>query len=131
MDNFYTILLYVGALLLIGLVRSIGKAGKKKPATVNRSFSAVEEKKEEVSFDFHSIFDFVQETPVLPKTEAKPPKIKKSLPAVYVQNEEDIAIKRGSELSITLDEKEESFIFGDFNLPAAIVYSEILKRPNY
>jgi hypothetical protein len=130
MDNFYTILLYIGALLLIGLVKSISKAGKKKPAA-NRIFSAVEEKKEDVSADFKSIFDFLQDNPVLPKVEAKPPKIKKQLPALPIQNEADRVIKREAKGHVILAEKEDAFIFGDFDLPAAIVYSEILKRPNY
>jgi hypothetical protein len=132
MDNFYTILLYVGALLLIGLVKSISGAGKKKPAVAtNRSFSTVEEEKTEASFDFNSMLDFLQENPVLPKTETKPPKIKKPLPVLPIQNEEDRVIMKSADMSVTLAEKEASFIFGDFDLPAAVVYSEILKRPNY
>jgi hypothetical protein len=131
MDNFYTILLYVGALLLIGLVKSISGAGKKKPAAVNRTFSAVEEKKEEVSYDFNSMLGFLQESSVLTKIEKKPQKIKKQLPVIPIQNEEDRTIKKDSETPATLVEKETSFIFEDFNLPAAIVYSEILKRPDY
>jgi len=132
MDNFYTILLYIGALLLIGLVKSISGAGKKKLAVVNqRAFSAVEEEKKEDSFDYDSIFDFLQENPVFPKTEAKPSKIKKSSPVLSVQNEGDRTLKRGYDTTVSPAEKEEPFIFGEFDLPAAIVYSEILKRPNY
>jgi hypothetical protein len=132
MDNFYTILLYVGALLLIGLVKSISRAGKKNPAPVaNRSFSTVEEEKTEVPYDFNSMLDFLQENPVLPKTEVKPPKIKKPPPVLPIQDEEDRVIKKSAEMSTKIDKKETSFIFGDFDLPAAVVYSEILKRPNY
>jgi len=131
MDNFYTILLYIGAILLIGLFKSISKSRKKKPAAVNRTFSPIEEKKEDVPFDFNSVFGFLQENPVLPKTEAKPHKNRTPLSAVPVQNEQDRTMKRGSEMAISPPEKEGSFIFGEFDLPAAIVYSEILKRPNY
>ena len=132
MDNFYTILLYIGALLLIGLVKSISGAGKKKLAAVNqRSFSAVEEEKKEDSFDYDSIFDFLQENPVFPKTEAKPSKIKKPAQGLSVQNEGDRAIKRDADTAVSPTEKEGSFILGEFDLPAAIVYSEILKRPDY
>ena len=131
MDNFYTILLYIGALLLIGLIKSISGAGKKKTAAINHSFSPIEEKKEDGPYDFNTIFDFLQETPVLPKNEAKPQKIKTSPPPLHVQNERDRAMKKGSDIADSFDEKEEPFIFGKFDLPAAIVYSEILKRPNY
>ena len=131
MDNFYTILLYIGAFLLVGLIKSISKAGKKKPAVVNNSFSAVEEEKKEPPYDFESIFNFLQETPVLPKTETKPRKTKKPIPAVTVQNEEVITMEKRSDLPITFAEEEKPFVFGDFDLPTAIVYSEILKRPNY
>jgi hypothetical protein len=132
MDSFYTILLYVGALLLIGLVKSISRAGKKKPAVVaNRSFSAVEEEKEEVPYDFNSMLGFLQESPVLAKTEVKPPKIKKQLSVLSVQNEEDRAMKKRTDTPVTFAEKETSFVFGDFDLPTAIVYSEILKKPDY
>jgi len=131
MDNFYTILLYIGAFLLIGLIKSINKAGKKKPAAVNNSFSDVEEKKKEAPYDFDAIFNFLQENPVSPKTEAKPRKQKKSLPAVTVQNEAVMAVEKGSDVPVTFAEKEETFVFEDFDLPTAIVYSEILKRPNY
>ena len=130
MDNFYTILLYIGALLLIGLVKSINKASKKK-STVNHFFSPVADKKEDVSTDFSSIFDFLQENPILPKIETKPTKTKKPFTVLSVQSEEDRTIKKGAEQHTILSEKEETFIFGDFDLPAAIIYSEILKRPNY
>ena len=131
MDNFYTILLYIGAFLLVGLIKSISKAGKKKPAVVNNSFSAVEEEKRETPYDFDAIFNFLQENPVLPKNETKPRKQKKPSPAVTVQNEEVMIVKKGSDAPVTFAEKEDSFLFDDFDLPTAIVYSEILKRPNY
>jgi hypothetical protein len=130
MDNFYTILLYVGALLLIGLVKSISRAGKKKPAT-QHFFSTAEEKNEEVPADFNSVFDFLQSNPILPKIETKPPKRTKPIPVLSVQNEEDKAGKKAFEPHITLAEKEGTFIFEGFDLPTAIVYSEILKRPDY
>jgi len=131
MDSFLTILLYIGALVLIGLVKSISKAGKKKPAVANRTFSAVEEKKEEESFDVNSFFNFLQEAPVLPKTEERPRKNKKLSPVLSVQNEAYKPIKKVEDTPVAHAEKEESFIFGNFNLPAAIVYSEVLKRPDY
>ena len=131
MDNFRTILLYIGALVLIGLVKSIGKAGKKKSVATNHPFSAVEETKKEENFDFDTMFNFLQDNPVSPKIEAKPKKNKKLSPVVVVQNEEDRYIKQASDTPVALAEKEESFIFGNFDLPAAIVYSEVLKRPDY
>ena len=131
MDSFYTILLYIGALVLIGLVKSISKAGKKRPVATNRTFSAFEEAKEEENADFNSIFNFLQEEPVLPKIEKKPKKNRALSPALSVQNEAYKPIKTSSDTSATRAEKEETFIFGKFDLPAAIVYSEILKKPDY
>ena len=131
MDSFLTILLYIGALVLIGLVKSISKAGKRRPVAINRTFSVVEETKEEEKLDFNSIFNFLQDEPVLPKNEGKPKKTKRLSPALSVQNEAYKPIKRVEDALVAHAEKEESFIFGDFNLPAAIVYSEVLKRPDY
>ena len=132
MDNFYTILLYVGVLLLVGLVKSISKTGKKKPVVVaNRSFSAVEEKKEETSFDFNSMLSFLQESPVLPKIETIPPKTNKQLPAIPLYNEGDRSTKDIVEKPVISVKKEGTFVLDDFDLPTAIVYSEILKRPDY
>jgi len=131
MDSFYTILLYIGALVLIGLVKSISRAGKKKPVAPNRTFFAVEEKKEEEFFDVNTIFNFSQVEPVLPKTEAKPKKSKEPSPLLSIQNEAHKPLKKALDTHVALAEKEESFIFGKFDLPAAIVYSEILKRPDY
>ncbi|MCL2510636.1 MAG: hypothetical protein FWF09_01155 [Bacteroidales bacterium] len=132
MDNFYTILLYIGALLLIGLFKSISKAGKKKPvAAISHTFLPVEEEKEEHSFDYDSIFDFLQENSILTKNEVKSQKNKKPPSPLPVQNEQDRAIKKALEAPVIVAEKEPSFVFGNFDLPAAIVYSEILKRPDY
>ena len=131
MDNFYTILLYVGALLLIGLVKSIGKAGKKKQALANRPFYAVEEKKEEDSVDFNSIFSFLQESSVLPKNETIPPKTKQQPPVIPLYNEGDRSTKDIVEKPVISVKKEGTFVLDDFDLPTAIVYSEILKRPDY
>jgi len=132
MDNFYTILLYVGALLLIGLIKSISGAGKKKPAVaVPRSFSALEEEKQEEIFDYDSIFGFLQENSVSPKIETKISKNKKPSAVLSAQNERDRAMKKSVDTPVPPVEREGSFVFGEFDLPAAIVYSEILKRPNY
>jgi len=131
MDNFYTILLYIGALVLIGLVKSINKAGKRKSVATNRTFSVVEETKAEENAGFNSIFNFLQEEPVLPKIEEKPRKNRAPSSALSVQNEAYKPIKKSSDTSVARAEKEETFILGTFDLPAAIVYSEILKRPDY
>ena len=132
MDSFYTILLYIGAIVLIGLVKSISKAGKKKPAVVNQhTFSAVEEKKDEEFVDINSFLNFLQENSISPKIDAKPKKSRKPLLVVPVQNEQNMPIETSSDSPIFRSEKDKSFIFGEFDLPAAIVYSEILKRPNY
>jgi hypothetical protein len=131
MDSIFTILLYVGALVLIGLVKSIGKAGKKKSAMATPMFSVVEEEKREESFDFNSIFNFLQENPVSPQNEVKPRKIKEAKSIVSAHSERDMLVKKSSDTHIALAERDDFFIFGDFNLPAAIVYSEILKRPDY
>jgi len=131
MDNFYTILLYIGAILLVGLIRSINKAGKKKSAANNRTFFVAEEEKKDEIFDFNSIFNFLPENPVLPKIEEKPRIFRRYSPVLPIQNEEDNSIKRDADTPVVPAEKEESFILGDFDLPAAIIYSEILQRPNY
>ena len=131
MDGILTILLYVGALVLIGLIKSISKAGKKKPIPVISAFSTVEEEKEDDIFNSRSFFDFLQENPVPPPIEIKPKKNKEPQPFLNPQNEGGRSTKTPLNTHITSAEKEESFIFGEFNLPAAIVYSEILKRPDY
>ena len=131
MDNFFTILLYVGALILIGLIKSISKAGKKKPIATNHISAAIKEEKQADGFDIDFPFDFLQENPTLQKAEAKQKKITAPLPVVSIQNEENKPIKKTSDTLVSPTEREELFIFGDFNLPTAIVYSEILKKRDY
>jgi len=130
MDGIFTILLYVGALVLIGLVKSISKSGKKKP-NISPIFSAVEEEKTEDFFNPRTIFDFLQENSSPPPIEKEHLKTKSIDPFLNPQNEGGRSTKVNPDSPISLAEKESSFIFGDFNLPAAIVYSEILKRPDY
>jgi len=130
MDGILTILLYVGALVLIGLVKSISKAGKKKSPVVP-VFSADEEEKEEYFFNSRSIFDYLQENPVPSPIETQPTKTNEPQPFLSTQNEGGRSTKTIPDTHVAAAEKRGGFIFGEFNLPAAIVYSEILKRPDY
>ncbi|MDR0363789.1 MAG: hypothetical protein LBH92_02030 [Bacteroidales bacterium] len=124
MDSFFTILIYVGVFILIALAKSIGGAKKKNRAIPEKEYAEVDDTNYQKDYEMeqarnrhlssqkisNAFFHFAPITPL----ETKEQKV----PVDNVVEEE-------------LYEEQEASILDDFDLKSAVVYSEILNRPDY
>jgi hypothetical protein len=130
MDTILTILLYAGGLLLIALFKSISKSGKKHTDKVPSVFGNMQNRVQTVPF--------MQKNPLVIKSEQEKRlrdsnvlNATRTIIQEDIPNTENHSINLDYSSNIDASEREETFILGTFDARAAIIYSEIFKRPDY
>lgn len=126
MDSLVTILIYVGAFILISVAKSISSSAKKKEGQrAHQTRYSEEEYLPEQDSQFESGDDGYAQ--FLRKMDIGMPYGKSD----ELFEEGQRVFLSGEEEKSSYSEDETEFILGDFDLKSAIVYSEILKRSDY
>lgn len=126
MDSLITILIYVGAFILIAVAKSIGGSAKKKgrPGHSHSEYAgATDATGDDLPYQKETD-DYAR---YLQNIDTAMPHIE----ADYLFEEGERVFLAGTEEKGRYPEEETGFILDDFDLKSAIIYSEILKRPDY
>lgn len=126
MDSFVTILIYVGAFVLISVAKSIsGSAKKKERQNVPQTIYSEDDYHSEQDFSYKKEADDYAQ--YLQKIDTSMPHIE----ADYLFEEGERVFRSEVEEKNYYSEDEAEFILDDFDLKSAIIYSAILNRPDY